>query len=114
MFMSPKIGDLLKVVNLSDVKGRPMTQMIPTIDPEILGTTTIRAKLTSQYVRDLPVTGRTYFVWHHDLPSFGVRVSKTGVKTYVVQRRVKGVRHPRRQSIERCDLIGAKEALARG
>lgn len=87
--------------------------LLPTIDREILVTSTIRAKLTSQYVRDLPVTGNTYFVWHVDLPSFGVRVSKTGVKAYVVQRRVKGVRHPRRQSIERCDLIGAKEALSR-
>lgn len=48
-------------------------------------------KLTKSSVKSLPAPQKGYLIhWDDELPSFGVRVTEKGAKSYVLQRRIKG------------------------
>lgn len=49
-----------------------------------------KARLTRRYVESLPVRDDRYIAWDAALSGFGVRVSPSGVRTYVLQYRPKG------------------------
>lgn len=58
------------------------------------------AKLTNAFINCLDTTGKDHFEWDDEVKGFGLRISKTGTKTFVFQYRVGGgrngtVRRPR-------------------
>ena len=48
------------------------------------------ARLTKTFVEGLEPQDRTFIEWDDDLPGFGVRVTTTGAKSWVVQYRAAG------------------------
>lgn len=46
--------------------------------------------LTDNIKQNAEITGSSYFIWDHDLPGFGLRVSRRGTVSWVIQRRLKG------------------------
>lgn len=64
-----------------------------------------RIKLTKTVVANLPTPDKAQaFTWDSVLKGFGVRVSRAGVKTYVVQFKVRGGKE-RRMAVGRCDRV---------
>jgi hypothetical protein len=68
-----------------------------------------KLKLTDRAIRGLPApdpSGDPKLHWDTDLTGFAVLCSgKSPIKTYVVQRVVKGATKPRRVTVERVGLI---------
>jgi integrase len=62
-------------------------------------------------VAALPTTGYRYPTWDTVTPNMGVIVYASGVKTYIVQRRLPGQKNPKSRTIGRCS--GMSLALAR-
>lgn len=71
-------------------------------------------KLTKQAVDALPVpeTGQVFY-WCSVTPGFGVRVTASGAKSYIVQGRVKGTGKESRYTIGPCKLLGTDDARKR-
>jgi len=69
-----------------------------------------RVKLTKSVVANLPVPDKAQaFIWDSVLKGFGVRVSRAGVKTYIVQFKVRGGKE-RRMAVGRCDRVALDTA----
>lgn len=51
------------------------------------------AKLTNAFIKSLQTTGKDHFEWDDEIKGFGLRISKTGTKTFVFQYRVGGGRN---------------------
>ncbi|MBM3506963.1 MAG: DUF4102 domain-containing protein [Alphaproteobacteria bacterium] len=68
-------------------------------------------KLTDTRAKSIapPAEGRVY-IWDAQVPAFGLRVSHTGRKAFVVHYRVKGDRAVRRYTIGTFPLIGVADA----
>lgn len=64
-----------------------------------------RIKLTKTLVDDLPTPakGQT-FVWDSELPGFGVRITPTGVKAWIVQTKIRGGKE-RRMTVGLCHKV---------
>jgi integrase len=70
-----------------------------------------RIKLTRTVVDGLTLPDKGYsLTWDTELRNFGVRVTETGARAYVVQRRVGG--KERRVTIAKCDVLSAEAARA--
>jgi len=54
-------------------------------------------KVTKRSIDELAATAREEFLWDKDLRGFGVKITKTGVKTYVYQYRMGGREAPTRR-----------------
>ncbi len=65
-------------------------------------------KLTKRQVEGLTVKSADYFVWDSEIAGFGVRVMKSGRKSYLVQYRAGG--RTRRNSIGPHGVLTADEA----
>lgn len=65
-------------------------------------------KLTKRSVEGLEVTGKDYFAWDSELTGFGVRVMKSGRKSYLVQYSCLG--RQRRRSIGQHGALTAEQA----
>src|SRR6266478_7467828 len=77
-------------------------------------TTDTAVRLTEKLIDDLKPTGSVYRKWDSVVRDFGVIVSAFGVKSYFVQRRVPGLKHPKRKVLaRRCDMSLA-QARKRG
>jgi integrase len=69
-------------------------------------------KLTKTAVERLSVPGQGYALyWDEQLPGFGVRVTQSGVKAFILQKRVKGREH--RFTLGRVGVITAEKARRR-
>jgi integrase len=68
----------------------------------------IMAKITKRSVESLKPQGRDYFFWDDDLAGFGVRVTPTGHKSYLVQYRASG--RTRRNAFSRVGTMNPDEA----
>lgn len=69
-----------------------------------------RVKLTKTLVDALEPSkkGQT-FVWDSDLPGFGVRITSTGTKSWIVQMRVRGGKE-RRMTVGLCNKVPLDKA----
>lgn len=69
-------------------------------------------KLTIRVVDALETTGKAYFVWDNELKGFGIAISPSGVKSYVVKYRVgKGRAAPtRRMTLGKANVSPVDEA----
>ena len=65
-------------------------------------------RLTKRTIDQLEPRSTDYFQWDGDLPGFGVRVMRSGVKSYLVQYRYGG--RTRRVSFSRVGRITPDEA----
>lgn len=65
-------------------------------------------RLTQKAIMAIAATGKDHFVWDSQLPGFGIRVSPTGRKTFVVQYRFRN--RTQRVSIGRAHLTSLNEA----
>ncbi|TNY46629.1 DUF4102 domain-containing protein, partial [Streptococcus pyogenes] len=68
-------------------------------------------KLTKRLVESLTVESRDYFVWDDEVKGFGVRVMRSGTRTYQVQYRKGG--RTRRASIGRHGTVTVQQARQR-
>ena len=65
-------------------------------------------RLTNRTIANLKPRTSSYFVWDDATPGFGVRVSKRGTKSYVVQ--IKRHGRSKRTTIGRCNSMNCEEA----
>jgi integrase len=65
------------------------------------GTTPSRERLTKRAVDAAQPAALESFVWDADVPGFGLRVTRAGVKSFVYQYRVRGEKNSRRYTIGR-------------
>jgi hypothetical protein len=68
-------------------------------------------RLTKRTVDAAPAPGEEYFLWDNDLRGFGLRVLKSGRKSYVVQYKIGGRGGPtRRNALGLHGVLTAEEA----
>ena len=67
--------------------------------------------LTERLIRDLTESGKTDFRWDDALKGFGVRITRNGVKSYVLFYRANGRKHL--ATLARCNQISLREARNR-
>src|SRR5882672_8096558 len=72
------------------LSGRFLSPCLHGADTEIRGQSMANAKLTKTHVAALGPREKTYIEWDSDLPGFGVRVTKNGAKSWVVEYRAGG------------------------
>jgi integrase len=69
-----------------------------------------RVKLTKTLVDALEAPGKGQaFVWDSDIPGFGVRITSTGTKSWIVQMRVRGGKE-RRMTVGLCNKVPLDKA----
>jgi integrase len=68
-------------------------------------------RLTKRSVDNALVTGREYFIWDSEMPGFGLRVLRSGRKSYVVQYKAGGRSgQTRRKALGQHGVLTAEEA----
>lgn len=65
-------------------------------------------KLTDTFIKKLTPSDKTAFYWDSDLKGFGLTVTRTGIKTFIIQGRVNG--RERRVKLERHGVYTAEQA----
>jgi Arm DNA-binding domain len=58
-----------------------------------------RQKLTKTFVESIPIADHDVVVWDEALPGFGVRVKRSGVRSYIVQYRSRNTGASKRMTI---------------
>lgn len=70
----------------------------------------MRQKLTKSFIGGLALTTNRYTIWDGHLPGFGIRVSSSGHKSFIVRYRPKGCRHKRYVNLGRYGVLTVDEA----
>jgi hypothetical protein len=81
--------------------------------PSATKATGTTVKLAEKLISELKPTGSIFRLWDSVTPNFGVSISAYGVTSYFVQRRVPGLKHPKRMVLGRCCDMSLAQARKR-